>query len=116
MDRVRAGAVLRDLVAGDAAVKEGGRRHARYVLAPRARPELEQRKSPSAPPHDDAPDQITAHLSATAWTPARQIEEQTGLGRSWIVERLRDLVAQGVVEVNGAPTSPNRAYRLVRQP
>jgi ATP-dependent DNA helicase RecG len=94
--------VLRDLVEQGLAVREGGRRYASYGLAD-DRPALFEQ---SLPPVDVA--QALHELGAAR---ASQLQQVTGLSRPTVLARLRDLMARGLVEVDGAPRSPTRTYR-----
>jgi len=93
--------VLRDLVTLGLAVREGGRRYASYGLAD-TRPDLFE---DSIPPVDVA--QALRELGSAR---ASQLQEITGLSRPTVLARLRDLMADGLVTVKGAPRSPTRTY------
>lgn len=111
VDRIAAGQVLRDLVDQGIAVKEGGRRYARYVL------------DPAAAGRQVQPDLFTAlglsvaeALRVHGELSARELEELTALSRSAILGHLRRLTEDGVVVTVGAARSPRRRYRWAPTP
>ncbi|MEV6603230.1 ATP-binding protein [Kutzneria sp. NPDC051319] len=93
--------VLRDLVELGLAIREGGRRYASYGLAD-SRPDLFE----DAPPPVDVADALYELGAARAG----QLQEITGLSRPTVLARLRALMAEGLVTVEGAPRSPTRTY------
>lgn len=110
VDRVAAGQVLRDLVDQGLAVKEGGRRYARYVLDPAASgqsraPDLFSALSPQSPP--DVAEALKARGEATA----SELVEVTGLSRNAVLNHLRALAKTETIEVVGPAQSPKRRYR-----
>ncbi|WP_433828537.1 ATP-binding protein [Actinoplanes sp. CA-015351] len=112
VDRVAAGQVLRDLVDQGLAVKEGGRRYARYVLDPAASgrlrtPDLFSAISPQPPP--DVAEALKARGEATAG----ELVEMTGLSRNAVLNHLRALAETETIEVLGPIRSPKRRYRWV---
>ncbi|WP_229072019.1 ATP-binding protein [Actinoplanes sp. DH11] len=112
VDRVAAGQVLRDLVDQGLAVKEGGRRYARYVLDPAAAgqprtPDLFSALSPQSPP--DVAEALKARGEATAG----ELVEMTGLSRNTVLNHLRALAKTQTIEVVGPTQSPKRRYRWV---
>ncbi len=112
VDRVAAGQVLRDLVGQGLAVKEGGRRYARYVLDPAASgrseaPDLFSTLSPQSPP--DVAEALKARGEATAG----ELVEMTGLSRNAVLNHLRALAKTQTIEAVGPTRSPKRRYRWV---
>jgi ATP-dependent DNA helicase RecG len=106
VDRITAGQVLRDLIDQGLAVKEGGRRYARYVL------------DPSASGRADEPDLLSGllpdvdeALRSRGEATASELAELTGLKRNAVLNRLRILVEAGAVIALGAAQSPKRRYR-----
>lgn len=129
VDRLTATQVLRDLVDQRLAVREGGRRYARYGLDPSAGSD-DTASSGFAGPHAGtgagtktgagkgpgfAGDVEVALRSAGSATAAR-LQEQTGMPRNRVLRHLRAAIASGVVEADGAPRSPKRRYRWVGPP
>jgi ATP-dependent DNA helicase RecG len=112
VDRVAAGQVLRDLVDQGLAVKEGGRRYARYVLDPAASgqsraPDLFSALAPQSPP--DVAEALKARGEATA----SELVEMTGLSRNAVLNHLRALAKTETIEVVGPTRSPKRRYRWI---
>jgi ATP-dependent DNA helicase RecG len=112
VDRVAAGQVLRDLVDQGLAVKEGGRRYARYVLDPAASgrsrtPDLLSVLSAQSPP--DVAEALKARGEATAG----ELVDMTGLSRNAVLNHLRALAKTETIEVIGPTRSPKRRYRWV---
>ena len=108
VDRIAAGQVLRDLVDQGLAIKEGGRRYARYVLDPaisgRAKePGLFTGLLP------DVGEALRSRSEATA----NELAELTGLSRNSVLKHLRILTENGAVVAVGAAQSPRRRYRWV---
>lgn len=65
----------------------------------------------SLPPVD-----VAAALYELGTARAGQLQEITGLSRPTVLARLRDLMAEGLVTVEGAPRSPTRTYRWTGRP
>lgn len=112
-DRIDAGQVLRDLVATGLAVKEGGRRYARYRLtAP-----IDLTHAPPQPnlPSDasDTAERVTAALRSLGEATTQQLLDATGLSRPTVNAHVNALIARGQVAPEGARTSPKRRYRWV---
>jgi ATP-dependent DNA helicase RecG len=112
VDRVTAGQVLRDLVDQGLAVKEGGRRYARYVLDPAASgqsrtPDLFSALSPQSPPD------VAQALKARGEATASELVEMTGLSRNAVLNHLRALADTETIEVIGPIRSPKRRYRWI---
>jgi len=110
VDRVAAGQVLRDLVDQGLAVKEGGRRYARYVLDPavsgRSRaPDLFSDLLPA--PQLDVEEALKTRGEATA----SELIEMTGLSRTAVLNHLRIPAESGTIDVVGSTRSPKRRYR-----
>lgn len=123
VDRIRAGAVLRELVDAGLAVKQGGRRFARYVLAPvvgrdspRSAATVGAAGAVGAVPDARAGSSIVEVLQAGQWLSARQIADATGIGRGTVLSRLNTLLDDRVVVAEGAPRSPRRRYGLASAP
>lgn len=112
VDRVAAGQVLRDLVDQGLAVKEGGRRYARYVLDPAVcgrsqAPDLFSELSP--PPQLGVEEALEARGEATA----SELIEMTGLSRTAVLNHLRSLADSETIGVVGSARSPKRRYRWI---
>jgi ATP-dependent DNA helicase RecG len=112
-DRLAAGQVLRDLVDQGVAVKEGGRRYARYVLDPAfaRRPSqpafvIEDQDSPRT-----TTELVARELRALQEASADDLQGLTGLSRPTVVMHLRRLISDGRVVAEGKPHSPRRRYR-----
>lgn len=108
VDRVIAGHVLRDLVEQGIAVKEGGRRYARYVLSP----------SPGKPEHDpfrllDAPPSVAESLRTRGTASAAELAGDTGLSRTAVLKHLNRLIKERAAEAVGPSRSPRRTYRWI---
>jgi ATP-dependent DNA helicase RecG len=103
VDRIAAGQVLRELVDQGLAVKEGGRRYARYVL------------DPTAAGRAIAPD-VGGALKDRGEATAGELAEATGLSRSAVLNHLRTLTEAGTVVAVGAARSPKRLYRWIGSP
>ena len=113
-DRATAGQVLRDLVESGVAVREGGRRYARYVLDPRFadRPRQDTLRLDDGPPLTTA--QIVAHEAAALREfSADELQALTGLSRPTVVAHLRALIGQELVLAQGHRNSPKRRYRWI---
>jgi ATP-dependent DNA helicase RecG len=107
VDRIAAGQVLRDLVDQGLAVKEGGRRYARYVLDPAG--------SGRAKGHGQVPD-VGETLRDRGEATAGELVEATGLSRSAVLNHLRALTDSGAAVAVGAPRSPKRLYKWISPP
>ncbi|MDY7088633.1 MAG: ATP-binding protein [Actinomycetota bacterium] len=110
VDRVAAGQVLRDLVDQGLAVKEGGRRYARYVLDPTASGQSRTPDLFSALPPQSPPD-VAEALKARGEATASELVEMTGLSRNAVLNHLRALAKTETIEVVGPAQSPKRRYR-----
>lgn len=114
-DRITAGQVLRDLVNRGVAVKEGGRRYARYVLDPSYLPSA--RTEPLVVKTVDRPlsttELVADSLRSLGDASADDLGALTGFSRPTIVAHLRRLIATGVAIADGARNSPKRRYRWV---
>jgi ATP-dependent DNA helicase RecG len=116
VDRIQAGAVLKDLVGRGLAVREGGRRFAHYVLAatPRA-PEQNQPEDdsfPTEPARKSARQTVLKLLQNGGAMKAIEISKATGIGRRTVLTKLNELVEEGVVTAVGVQRSPNRRYSI----
>lgn len=119
MDRLTAGAVLRNLVDAGIAVRHGGRRYASYVLADAALPGAVRGR-----PEEDAPSwtrrsqdlpsskAVFAVLREEDVLSAQEIARRTGLSRKTVSSVLRAAIDDGDVIAHGAPRSPKRTYSL----
>ena len=112
VDRIAAGQVLRDLVDQGLAVKEGGRRYARYVLDPAASGRTREPDLLSALLPDSVPD-VSDTLRKRGEATANELVELTGLSRSAVLNHLRTLTEAGNVVAVGTAQSPKRRYRWV---
>lgn len=112
VDRIAAGQVLRDLVDQGLAVKEGGRRYARYVLDPTASGRTREPDLLSALLPDSVPD-VGEALRKRGEATANELAELTGLSRSAVLNHLRTLTEAGTVVAIGTARSPKRRYRWV---
>ena len=127
VDRIEAGAVLRDLVTRGVAVKEGGRKFARYVLsAELAKPAVErqadvpmaQSVSPTALPVSggvlEGRRRVLELLHTQGPLGSSEISTSTGLHRGTVIARLNELLDEGLLVAEGAPRSPKRRYSVPR--
>jgi ATP-dependent DNA helicase RecG len=112
VDRIAAGQVLRDLVESGQAIKEGGRRYARYVLDPAL---LAPPLTIARAPIDSFAPRITVEraLRSAGVATRTELVAVTGLARSTVVDHLNVLLDQGLVAAEGASRSPKRRYRWV---
>lgn len=115
-DRIRAGQVLRDLVDQGIAVKDGGRRWARYLLDPAVATSEAPASMPPTDPRPWSSATSTAGLVAEAISgvptfTAAEIVSKTGLSRPAVVKQLNELIDDGKLISVGAPQSPKRHYR-----
>ncbi|MEZ0491765.1 ATP-binding protein [Kineococcus sp. TBRC 1896] len=112
-NRVEAGQVLRDLVTAGLAVKEGGRRYARYRLT--APTDLTLAPQPPSLPTDtsDTEDRVASALRSLGEATTQQLLDATGFSRPTVNTHVNALVARGQVVPEGARTSPKRRYRWV---
>ena len=109
-DRTNAGQVLRELVGSGVAIRQGGRRYARYVLDPSIPRTVTLREPTSqAMSRPTVEGEMRARGAATA----AQLQERTGLSRVSVLAKLKALIASGDVETEGAPRSPKRSYRWI---
>ncbi|VTR78657.1 ATP-binding protein [Cellulomonas hominis] len=112
-DRMSAGQVLRDLVDQGVAVKEGGRRYARYVLDP----DVAQRpRQPTFVMEEvEVPltttELVARELKALGDASADDLQGLTGLSRPTVVGHLKRLISDGRAVAEGKPNSPRRRYR-----
>ncbi len=105
-DRIEAGNVLRDLVDRGLALRENSsRRYAQYVLDP----SIEGHVGPE-PLFPEMLPSIESVLRSRGAATAAEIAAATGLSRSTVSARLRDLMSAGKVTAEGAPRSPRRSY------
>ena len=114
-DRVQAGQVLRDLVDAGLALRQGGRRFARYVLDPAATaPQAGLGTRLSA--EDDIPNKqrIRAYVEYAGTVTASDVEIASGLRRGAVVKWLNELIEDGDIQAVGAPRSRNRRYQWSR--
>jgi len=112
-DRTLAGQVLRDLVSQGIAVKEGGRRYARYALDPAfadrpRQPELVF-EDVHIPP--TTLERIARELRALRDATADDLGVLTGFSRPTVVTHLKHLIQNGLAAADGKPNSPKRRYR-----
>lgn len=114
VDRLSAGAALKDLVARGIALNSGGRRYASYRLIPSIPP-------PAAPPPRPVgpPTGVEAELDAViqviraGGTSAAAVAERLGLPRWTVVRRLATLVERGRITRTSPVHSSKQSYRLV---
>lgn len=114
MDRIQAGAVLRELVTAGVATRLGGRRYASYVLVDGALSSTEARGDDSLPRSTSnmtSKDSVYEALRAGATT-TREVAERTGLHPLTVRSVLNAGIAAGEVVPHGAPRSPKRAYSV----
>lgn len=109
-DQVTATRVLRDLVEWGLALKQGGRRYARYVLDPSLgrQPDLFTQAEDGRPPVIDV---VGEALRKAGEASAAELMTATGLSRVSVLRHLTQLSEQGFVEAVGAQRSPRRSYR-----
>lgn len=116
-DRLQATEVLRDLVALGLAERHGGRRYARYALAPDAVGAALQQglltDDPGSDPKAGPAESVRAVLRHRGSATAAELTTATGWSRSAVLAVLRDLVGAGHVVTEGAPRSPRRRYRWI---
>jgi ATP-dependent DNA helicase RecG len=115
VDRIAAGQVLRDLVDQGLAVKEGGRRYARYVLDPAVSGRDDEADVFSALSTDRVPD-VGDALRNRGEATAGELVELTGLSRTAVLNHLRTLTDTGAIVAVGPTRSPKRRYRWVAPP
>lgn len=104
VDRLAASQVLRDLTDAGLAVKQGGRRYARYVLDPAVM------SSPQSAMATGRAVDVETVLREAGVATAAHIQEQTGLSRVTVTGKLNALIAEGRVKANGSSNSPRRNY------
>ncbi|GGN27913.1 ATP-dependent DNA helicase RecG [Actinoplanes campanulatus] len=112
VDRVTAGQVLRDLVDQGLALKEGGRRYARYVLDPAVSGRTEAPDLFSALPGELTPD-VGKALKISGEATAGELAEATGLSRRAVQNHLRNMMEAGTIDAVGPTRSPKRRYRWI---
>lgn len=119
MDRITAGAVLRDLVRDEVALKQGGRRYASYSLSGGAESARAGRWSASVGSAtaegfvgSDTAAAVRSALDGGTARSAREIAEATGLHRNTVLNALNAGVEDGWVDAIGAARSPQRRYML----
>ncbi|TKV56307.1 transcriptional regulator [Nakamurella flava] len=114
IDRIQAGAVLRDIVDQNLAIRDGGRRYARYTLAPGSpadsQPDLFGEVSPLRQAEGRTASLIGA-LVKRGTAKAADLVQDTGLSRTAVVNQLNKLIESGAVEAIGHARSPTRTYR-----
>ncbi len=116
LDRVAATTVLRDLVDAGVAIKEGGRRYARYVLAdggPRRTPDLFSELHPASPPHQTFSSSTEKALVELGEASAAELAAASATSRKTVRRHLDVLLASGLVAGIGAPRSPKRRYKWI---
>ncbi|ACZ31868.1 putative transcriptional regulator [Xylanimonas cellulosilytica DSM 15894] len=115
VDRIESGRVLRDLVERRLAIKEGGRRYARYVLDPSALTSTPHRaaRPANAPTRSELASVVAALRARPGEVAAREIALATSLSRPTVAKHLNLLIAEGRVEAHGLPRSPARTYRWI---
>jgi ATP-dependent DNA helicase RecG len=112
VDRIAASQVLRDLVEQGLAVKEGGRRYARYVIDPAISGRTDEPHLFSVLSAEPMPD-IREALRSRGEATASELAKITGLSRTAVLNHLRSLAETGNIEVVGPARSPKRRYRWV---
>ena len=103
IERHVASAVLRDITDSGLAVRQGGRRHARYVL---------DRTVPTTPRRATPVDVATA-LAETGVASAAELQARTGLSRAGVQYQLNQLIEAGSVRAEGLARSPKRTYMWI---
>lgn len=114
-DRIATGQVLRDLVDQGLAVKEGGRRYARYALDLTASARKEEPDLFSALSTDSVPD-VGEALRSRGEATAGELVELTDYHAPPVLNRLRTLTETGTIVAVGPTWSPKRRYRWVAPP
>lgn len=113
VDRLTAGAALKDLVGRGVALNTGGRRYASYRLVPTA-PTTQVRPV-------ESPNGVEAELDAViqvlraGGTTAAAVTERLGLPRWTVARRLATLVERGLIIRTSPVHSSRQSYRLVDQ-
>lgn len=109
-DQKTATRVLRDLVEWGLALKQGGRRYARYVLDPSLgrHPDLFTQPGELPPAPSDV---VGEALRQAREASAAELMAATGLSRVSVLRHLTQLGERGLVEALGAQRSPRRRYR-----
>lgn len=115
-DRVTASQVLRDLVDQGVAVKEGGRRYARYVLDRTFVPPLTLPLESAATVRRKTTDEVADSLRILGTATADDVQGLTGYSRPTVVNHLRRLIEAGVAVAEGSRNSPKRRYRWTGPP
>lgn len=106
--------VLRELVDWNLALKQGGRRYARYVLDPSLGHQMKlstQHESARPRSHRDV---IRDLLRRDGDASAANLETESGLSRVSVLKYVNQLVKEGLVEAVGGANSPRRVYRWIR--
>lgn len=112
LHRADATTALAGLVAMGLAERHGGRRYARYRLAPTVggpQMALDLDSPLTAPPT------VGAVLQRRGSHSAKEIMSLTGLTYPVVLARLNKLIEQGIAEATAPPRSRNRRYRSVTQ-
>ncbi|RZT88740.1 ATP-dependent DNA helicase RecG [Pseudonocardia sediminis] len=110
-DRVEATGVLGDLVATGLATRTGGRRYARYRLAGRTRSDDGLFPDPlDAADEASTYDAVVAAFRRSGRTTAVDLARETRRSRPTVLSVVRQLMEEGLVRADGAPTSPRRGY------
>lgn len=120
VDRIAAGAALKDLVARDLAVLAGGRRYANYRLNV---PTTTDAAKENATAIESAPDSpgVQADLEAivqgirAGHETTCAIENVLGMGYQTVLRRLKKLMDQGIIERAYARTDRRQRYRLTNE-
>lgn len=104
-DRLAAGQVLRDLVENGVAVRQGGRRYARYVLDPSVMRRPAEIKVSSG--RHESVEEAIAQMGEAG---ALELSKRAGISRVAVVKQLNALIERGSVRADGLPRSPKRRY------
>lgn len=120
VDPSAAGRALRDLVARGVAVREGGKRYARYHLAltVRAQPELPGLREGEQPPPASGRARVEADLDAVldaveaGHVTTRSIEAHLEISYQAALRRVRALLDRGLIEPTRPSRSSKQTYRL----
>lgn len=114
VDRIAAGAALRDLVLRGLARRVGGHRYASYHLL--ETPAVGTRKSGRTPaPSADLPDDLVALLDAIRGgiETSPGLQAQLGLPQRTVARRLKALAERGLIEPTRPRQSTKQSYRLI---
>lgn len=112
LDMHEASQALRDLVARGLAVKSGGKRYARYQLAPGVGHERTSSGQATSGQRDS--DDILMAIRA-GHTTARAIAAALNVKHKTALRRINKLVDIGVLERTQPATSPSQSYRVVEE-